>query len=659
MARSLTIRESLIRSFAPLVLVVGLAAFALLVFAGQFAVRTLSAALIEQTHARITERLDAFFDPVLIEVRQLAEDAAAGDLHPGDRTGAAFRFFRVVSSVPHVASAIVTDETGAEIMLMQRPEGWLSRVTPADGPSEHIRWSRGGAVSPPEPGPEGYDPTSRPWFVGALAEPGEIHWTEPYAFFTSGDYGITVSVAVPAPGGRTVVVAIDVLLHELDEFTRSLTVQEGGQAYLLDRDGRVIGLPAAADFASESVRASLMLQPLESIGHTLSADAEDAYFRLVETHDLSEWPEPYRFTSGGEAWWSQVALVTVPGGLTLIPAVIVSERELLGPILAARWIVLAVAAGAVAFALWRCLAISRRLSSPIRTLADESDRIVRGDATIDTPPLSSRVLELDRLSASQVEMRLAMKTLGKLERDIQVAREIQQAQLPAELPSLPGWSFAGWSDPADATGGDIYDLVAHGGRVSMFLADATGHGVGPAISATQVRAMMRMAILAGASDAVTLAALNTQLLEDLPAGRFVTLWAGSLDPAAAALHVVSAGQAPMLRYVAADDRFEVRDAMVPPLGVVESLDLAADGELEDLAPGDYYAVFSDGIFEARSPAGELFGSDRVIAALRGAPAANAPELIDAVRRAVDDFCRGRPADDDRTGLIVRREASRD
>jgi hypothetical protein len=452
-----------------------------------------------------------------------------------------------------------------------------------------------------------------------------------------------------------VVVAIDVLLHELDEFTRSLTVQEEGQAYLLDREGRVIGLPASAEFAGEEARASSMLEPLESIGHRLSADAEEAYFHLVDEAGLGGWPRPYRFVSGGEAWWAQVKPLTVEGGLTLIPAVIVSEAELLGPILTARWIALGVAALAIGWALWRCLALARRFSSPIQALADESDRIVRGGATIDTPPLRSRVSELERLSSSQVEMRLAMKTLGKLERDLQVAREIQRAQLPTSLPEIPGWSFAGWSDPADETGGDIYDVVAHEGKVYLFLADATGHGVGPAISATQVRAMMRMALLAGADDATTFAALNAQLLADLPAGRFVTLWAGCLSPDRAALHTVSAGQAPMLRYHAREGRFEKREAMVPPLGVVEALDLSADGECEILAPGDYYAIFSDGIFEARSPSGELFGVDRVTEALGAADAADAQGRIDAVRRAVEAFTAGRSADDDRTGLIVRRD----
>jgi len=672
--RPVTIRHSLIRSFAPLVLTVALAGVVIIVVTGRFAVRTLSAALIEQTHARVEERLDAFFEPVIIETAELAADARAGVLHPDQPRDTRARLRRVVGSVPQVASAIVATAQGRETMAIRDPAAVgaedialsdvLVRDVYTDGtPAVLAHLTRDGTEISRAPGPADYNPAGRPWFTGAIAnlassDAPDLHWTEPYQFFTTGDFGVTLSRAVPGPRG-TIIVALDVLLSDLDEFTRALTIQRGGQVYLLDEKQRVVGLPAAPEFDDPSARAAAMLQPIAAIGHRLTADAGAAYQRLLTEHGVEEWNSPYRFTSGGESYWAQGERYTIQGGLTLIPAVIVSEKDLLGPIITARWIAVAVALAAVAWALWRCLAIAKRFSAPISALAEESDRISRGAATLDHQPLTSRVLELARLSESQVEMRLAMKTLGKLERDLQVAREIQQAQLPEELPVIEGWSFAAWSDPADETGGDVYDCVLHKGKVYMFLADATGHGVGPAISATQVRAMMRMALRAGATDDATFRALNEQLREDLPAGRFVTLWAGCLKPAAATLETLSAGQAPLLYYHAAEDRFENRDASVPPLGVLDELELDGGGLADDLHPGDFYAVFSDGIYEARSPDGELFGVDRATDALRAAASGTAEDLVAAVQHAVERFAAGQPAGDDRTGIVVKRIHVRD
>lgn len=660
MARPVTIQQSLIRSFAPLVLIVAIAAFALLFFAGRFAVRTLSAALIEQTYERVQERLDGFFEPVLIEIDELAMDAEAGLLTPEVDRVSRERLFRVVSSVPHASLAIVADTTGREVTTQLNEDGthWY-RVSPDDQTRPVVvRFGRDGREFESVPGPEGYRSKERPWHVGAVeAGVGEVHWTEPYQFYTTKEYGITVSKMVEAPDGEQLIVAIDVLLSELDEFTRSLRLQKNGQAFLVDRDGRVLGLPASPEYDNPAVRERVMLQRVDSIGNRLLLDARNAYRAALERHEVAEWTRPFRFSSSGRAYWGQVSWREYPGGLVLTPAVIVSERDILGPIHTARLIAVGLGALAILWALWKCVRVASRFSDPIAALADESDRIIRGAQTIDHTPVSSPVFELAKLSSSQVEMRQAMRTLGKMERDLQVAREIQQALLPESVPQCDGWSLAGWNEPADETGGDIYDFAVseESGEIFMMLADATGHGVGPAISAAQVRAMARIALRSGSDLATLMARLNSQLHQDLPPGRFITLWGGRLDAPAGVLTTFSAGQAPLLRYHAAEDRFEVFDADVMPLGVTDQFHDDTGGVRIELAAGDVYAVFSDGIFEARSPEGEQFGTERTQDALRAVRDGTALDAIEAVRLAVEKFTHGAPADDDRTGVVVKRD----
>lgn len=657
MARPVTIRESLIRSFTPVVLVTAVAAFALLFFAGRFAVRTLSAALIDQTYERVVGRLDSFFEPVLIEMNELRLDAQAGLLRPDDALVARGRLHRVVRSVPHVTSAIVADAEGREVMTMREADaGYATRVTSGDA-SVLVRETRAGDEISREPGPEGYDARRRPWYIGAQrAGEGGLHWTEPYRFFTSREFGVTLSSEVGTPDGDAVVVALDVRLADLDEFTRTLHLQKNGQAFLMDRDGRLLGLPASSEYRDPGARERVMLERVETVGNRLLLDAHRAYNEQLSLLDETEQGRPYRFTSHGRAYWGQVTRREFDGGLVLAPAVIVSERDILGPIQTARWIALGLGVAAIVWAVWRCMSIASRFSGPIAALADESDRIIHGGLTLDHRPVESPVLELAKLSSSQVEMRLAMKTLGKMERDLQVAREIQQALLPDSTPELAGWGFGAWSEPADETGGDIYDFAHVPGEpdVFMLLADATGHGVGPAISAAQVRAMARMALRTGTDLGGLLANLNAQLHEDLPSGRFITLWAARLDHHTGALRTLSAGQAPLVRYHAAEDRFEVFDASVVPLGIISDLgDVQADTHA--LGAADFYAVFSDGIYEARSPEGEQFGMERTQAALRAARDGTAQDAIESVRVAVNRFTRGAPGEDDRTGIVIRRD----
>jgi len=149
----------------------------------------------------------------------------------------------------------------------------------------------------------------------------------------------------------------------------------------------------------------------------------------------------------------------------------------------------------------------------------------------------------------------------KMDRDMVLAREIQQNALPKAMPELAGYGFAAWSQPADETGGDIYDAVDLGdNRIGFLMADASGHGIGPALSAAQFRAMFRMGLLLGAGLEELMAKINIQLNSDLPSGRFVTAFAGILDGSTHTICYHSAGQAPLIHYRAAQDRVEWLEA---------------------------------------------------------------------------------------------------
>ena len=250
----------------------------------------------------------------------------------------------------------------------------------------------------------------------------------------------------------------------------------------------------------------------------------------------------------------------------------------------------------------------------------------------------------------------------KLERDLQLARQIQQSTFPAALPRLAGFAIDAWSEPAEETGGDAYDVFAYQPRADsvenravLLVADATGHGVGAALSVTEVRAMLRMAVRIGEGAGLPGIAhhMNQQLCDDLPPGRFVTAWVGELSTTDHTLKSFSAGQAPLIRYRAEADQFDTLDADTLPFGVTRELE-ATQGRSFPMSAGDIFAVISDGIFEAADAAGRQFGTDGVLRVIGENRTRSPTEMLKALKEAVAAFTGDRPADDDRTAIVIKR-----
>ena len=263
--------------------------------------------------------------------------------------------------------------------------------------------------------------------------------------------------------------------------------------------------------------------------------------------------------------------------------------------------------------------------------------------------------------------RQARESLLKHERDLQIARRIQQSTFPHRIPELSGFEIDAWSEPAEETGGDIYDIVGYerdrtGGtirlssgqtdRAVLLFADATGHGIGPALSVTQVRAMLRMAVRITADLSNIAWHINEQLHADLPGGRFITAWLGELNAADRTLTCFSAGQAPILRYDAARHTVEHLAADAIPFGINADLDVAIADPIP-INPGDILAVISDGVFEAKNGAGRRFGVDRAVEVMSRHHRESARQIVTALRAALADFTAGEPAADDHTAILIK------
>ena len=254
-------------------------------------------------------------------------------------------------------------------------------------------------------------------------------------------------------------------------------------------------------------------------------------------------------------------------------------------------------------------------------------------------------------------MRLLEDLLAKqrMERELEVARDIQTRVLPKTMPQLAGYEVAGWSRAADQTGGDIYDVIAKGGTVMLLLGDATGHGIGPALSVTQVRAMLRMAVRLGAGLDDAFRHINDQLADDLSSNRFVTAFLGVLDTASHRLTYHAGGQGPILHYHAARGEASLAAATTLPMGMMPIFKPTA-ARVSVVEPGDIVAAITDGIYEYENPAGKMFGDQRVVQLVREEAGSSAEQILHRIVDEVTAFAEGAPQNDDMTLVIVKRLA---
>lgn len=243
-----------------------------------------------------------------------------------------------------------------------------------------------------------------------------------------------------------------------------------------------------------------------------------------------------------------------------------------------------------------------------------------------------------------------------LEQEVAVAREIQQSTLPDVMPDVPGYDLHGDFLPTDHTGGDLYDLVLLNKKLFMLLGDATGHGFGPALSATQMQAMLRVAFRLDANLDQAYMHVNNQLNEDLPDDRFITAFMGFLDPQTHEVEFHSAGQGPILHFHASTGLCEWHKPTSFPVGIME-LDGTDQARRLKLEPGDILGLISDGVYEYARPDGSQFGEERVAQVVRDSHSLGMARLSKNLVDAAIAFGGDAPQADDITLVLVRRGAN--
>jgi serine phosphatase RsbU (regulator of sigma subunit) len=241
-----------------------------------------------------------------------------------------------------------------------------------------------------------------------------------------------------------------------------------------------------------------------------------------------------------------------------------------------------------------------------------------------------------------------------VEQELEVARSIQQASLPKEVPTLEGWQISPFYRPAREVGGDFYDFhFLSEGRVGLVVGDATGKGVPAALVMSTTLGMIQLA--AGALDSSSpgevLSRVNETLLARIPPNMFVTCFYAILDPENASLSYANAGHDPP--YLQRRGEAEELRARGMPLGLMPGMDYKEKEIVLDA--GEVALFYTDGLVEAHNPKGEMFGFPR----LRALIAEHAVEgsLGEFLMEELYSFVgEGWEQEDDITLLTLRRSA---
>jgi len=256
----------------------------------------------------------------------------------------------------------------------------------------------------------------------------------------------------------------------------------------------------------------------------------------------------------------------------------------------------------------------------------------------------------DQVAIAVHNMQLLRRTDEALARkmaELAVGQEIQLSLLPKSCPQVPGWEIDAFYRPAELVGGDFYDvfdLPNRPGHLGLVVADVTDKGVPAALFMALSRTIIRSTAFGRRGPAAALKRANELILSDSQAGLFLTAFYAVLDTASGRLAYACAGHDRPLWWHAAGGRVQELAARGLPLGALAGVDL--EERTVRLARGDVLLLYTDGVTDAMDSRAELFGRERLAAALAAAPHDAAHQVVAAVRAAVTAFSgSGRPSDD--------------
>ena len=244
----------------------------------------------------------------------------------------------------------------------------------------------------------------------------------------------------------------------------------------------------------------------------------------------------------------------------------------------------------------------------------------------------------------------------RLEREIEIARKVQESLLPGKFPDLPGFEIKAFNKAARQIGGDYYDFVRiDSNHLVIVIADVAGKGIPGALTMATLRSALRSLAAEGLSAYELTIRLNDFIFSDLKRDVFISLSLAILDLEESTLSLVRAGHEPTLLFRHNSSSPE----MLTPAGMALGLDRGSlfkdslEESIVKLTPGDLVVFYTDGLTEAMNEEGEEFTLERFLKVLENSRHRSLEDLVDSVFYEVDQFNGDKPPHDDVTLVTIR------
>ena len=300
-----------------------------------------------------------------------------------------------------------------------------------------------------------------------------------------------------------------------------------------------------------------------------------------------------------------------------------------------------------------------RTVADVKQVSKAADKVARGEYH-QTLPVKTRD-EVGELTLSfntmvrQLEERMQMKEAMNL------AMEVQQNLLPAEMPVVKGLDIAGQSVYCDETGGDLYDFLElccrNSDQIGIAVGDVSGHGISAALLMATVRAFLRSRVTQPGSLSEIINDVNRLVVNNTSeTGQFMTLFYAEIEPHGKGLRWVRAGHDPALLYSPDMDNFEELKGKGIALGIDDGSEYHSQ-KIEGLSQGQVLLIGTDGLWETQSESGEMFGKKRLKSLIKQNAHLSSAEIITSIIEAIQAFRKSIRQADDITLVVIKIDKS--
>ncbi|HVT82199.1 MAG TPA: SpoIIE family protein phosphatase [Phycisphaerae bacterium] len=502
----------------------------------------------------------------------------------------------------------------------------------------------------------GYDPRTRPFYMRAV-ENKSLVWLPPYIFYEQGIPGITCAAPVYDNNKNLLgVFSVDYDLNYLSELARHLAATRGSQVMVFTDDYLLLAHSALhLDQRTGNRDYGKLMTPADVTDPTTQS-----LLAHLKTINLEQLPTgTARELDFRDSRGKQIACI-LPTRLESGPVMYVATVAPKTDFAATPWesskYAFSIVLAAFALAAGLAIVIAKRISNPITTLVQASERIGKGD--LDVPISLGPIREFRKLAAALKAMLVNLRESVRVRDSLHLAQVIQRRLLPVSAPNIPGFDIAGFSESCDETGGDYFDFLIPDPANSpasfiLALGDMMGHGLPSALMMAGVRGGLRSALAARSTPAALLIHMNRIFFRDTEGCQFMTMCLASFDLTRGELLWASAGHEAPLIYDPELDQFHEPEGGDVPLGVLEHVHYI-DYCFSSLRPGQLLFIGSDGVWETSSPdRRHQFGKER----LKDLLAEYSDRPVDEIKaRLVDALAAFRgtgPVRDDITFILLK------